>query len=267
MDGCRRGRRAAGLPSGTRSIAATASCRRWAVCHRCRDFHHGHPATPQARTPAGRYSIVTGRIAVIDDEAPNRAYLQTLLGTAGFDVQAAADGNEGVALVEKERPDLVLVDLMMPGVDGFVVCERIRNGPAGADVQIVVLSVLDELDGKVRAAELGADDYLVKPVDARRAPIGSRTTSCETRRCRSGCCPACAATPRTATSLQPRSATSPPPYVGWRKPSSSISGTNRRRSHRRCCARPTSSWSSSNRKSSAWSSPGSSSSDSTRPAF
>jgi len=110
---------------------------------------------------------VTGRIAVIDDEAPNRAYLQTLLGAAGFDVQAATGGNEGVALVEKERPDLVLVDLMMPEVDGFMVCERIRKGPAGADIQIVVLSALDELDRKVRALELGADDYLVKPVESR----------------------------------------------------------------------------------------------------
>jgi len=110
---------------------------------------------------------VTARIAVIDDEAPNRAYLQTLLGTAGFEVQAAAGGNEGVALVEKERPDLVLVDLVMPEVDGFMVCERIRKGPAGADIQIVVLSALDSLDGKVRALELGADDYLVKPVESR----------------------------------------------------------------------------------------------------
>jgi CheY-like chemotaxis protein len=81
---------------------------------------------------------VTARIAVIDDEAPNRAYVQTMLGTAGFEVQAAAGGNEGVALVEKERPDLVIVDLMMPEVDGYMVCERIRKGPAGADVQIVV---------------------------------------------------------------------------------------------------------------------------------
>ena len=110
---------------------------------------------------------MTARIAVIDDEAPNRAYLQTLLGTAGFEVQAAAGGNEGVALVEKERPDLVLVDLVMPEVDGFMVCERIRKGPAGADIQIVVLSALDELDDKVRALELGADDYLVKPVESR----------------------------------------------------------------------------------------------------
>jgi DNA-binding response OmpR family regulator len=110
---------------------------------------------------------VTARIAVIDDEAPNRTYLQTLLGTAGFEVQVAAGGNEGIALVEKERPDLVLLDLMMPEVDGFSVCERIRKGPAGAGTQIVILSALDAVDGKIRALELGADDYLVKPVESR----------------------------------------------------------------------------------------------------
>jgi DNA-binding response OmpR family regulator len=110
---------------------------------------------------------VTARITVIDDEAPNRAYLQTLLAGAGFQVDAAAGGNEGVALVEKERPDLVLVDLMMPEVDGFTVCERIRKGPAGATTQVVVLSALDGSDGKVRALELGADDYLVKPVESK----------------------------------------------------------------------------------------------------
>ena len=110
---------------------------------------------------------MTARIAVIDDEAPNRSYLETLLGTAGFEVQVAAGGDEGIALVEKERPDLVLVDLMMPEVDGFAVCERIRNGPAGAGTQIIVLSALDAVDGKVRALELGADDYLVKPIESR----------------------------------------------------------------------------------------------------
>ena len=110
---------------------------------------------------------MTARIAVIDDEAPNRFYLQTLLGSAGFDVQVAAGGNEGIALVEKERPDLVLLDLMMPEVDGYSVCERIRKGPAGAGTQIIVLSALDAVDGKIRALELGADDYLVKPVESR----------------------------------------------------------------------------------------------------
>lgn len=109
---------------------------------------------------------MTARIAVID-EGPNGSYLETLLATAGFEMQLAVGGNEGVALVEKERPDLVLLDLLMPEVDGFNVCERIRNGPAGAATQIVVLSALDGLDAKVRALELGADEYLVKPVESR----------------------------------------------------------------------------------------------------
>lgn len=109
---------------------------------------------------------MTARIAVIDDEAPNRAYLQALLSGAGFEVQLATGGDEGVTLVETERPDLVLLDLMMPGVDGYMVCERIRKGPAGAGIQIIVLSALDELDSKVRALTLGADDYLVKPVES-----------------------------------------------------------------------------------------------------
>ena len=109
---------------------------------------------------------MTARIAVIDDEAPNRAYLETLLTAAGYQVQLASGGDDGVALVEMEHPDLVLLDLMMPQVDGFTVCERIRKGPAGAGTQIVVLSALDGSDRKVKALEMGADDYLVKPVES-----------------------------------------------------------------------------------------------------
>ena len=108
---------------------------------------------------------MTARIAVIDDEAPNRSYLQLLLGSAGYQVDAASSGNEGIALVEKERPDLVLLDLMMPETDGYTVCERIRKGPAGPSTQIVILSAMDALPSKVRALEAGADDYLVKPVE------------------------------------------------------------------------------------------------------
>ena len=110
---------------------------------------------------------MTARIAVIDDEAPNRSYLQLLLGGAGYQVDAASGGNEGIALVEKERPDLVLLDLMMPEVDGYTVCERIRKGPAGPDTQIVILTAMDALPSKVRALEAGADDYLVKPVEGK----------------------------------------------------------------------------------------------------
>jgi DNA-binding response OmpR family regulator len=116
---------------------------------------------------ADGYISVTARIAVIDDEAPNRTHLEMLLSSAGYEVQVAAGGNDGIALVEKERPDLVILDLLMPEIDGYAVCERIRKGPAGAETQIVILSALDGPERKVKALELGADDYLVKPVESK----------------------------------------------------------------------------------------------------
>lgn len=91
--------------------------------------------------------------------------LTQLLEGAGYQVQVAAGGAEGVGLVEREHPDLVLCDLLMPEVAGLEVCERIRKGPA-SHTQIVMLSAVDALEEKVKALEAGADDYLVKPVPA-----------------------------------------------------------------------------------------------------
>ena len=113
------------------------------------------------------YRGVPGRIAVIEDEEPSREFLYQLLTGAGFTVQTASGGAEGIALVEHDYPDLVLLDLEMPAVDGFAVCKQLRNGPAGGHTQIVILSAHDGVDEKVRAFQLGADDYLVKPVAPR----------------------------------------------------------------------------------------------------
>lgn len=110
---------------------------------------------------------MAARIAVIDDDAPTRDFVTTALAGAGYSVQAAGGGEEGVELVERERPDMVLLDLMMPGVDGYAACRRIREGKGGWDPQIMVISALDEVDMKLRALDAGADAYLVKPVETR----------------------------------------------------------------------------------------------------
>jgi pilus assembly protein CpaE len=107
---------------------------------------------------------VGNRIAVIEDDAPTRSMLVTLLEGAGFTVDAASSGQEGIAVVEREHPDLVLCDLLMPEVSGLEVTGRIRKGPAG-HTQIVVLSAVDAVEEKVKALEGGADEYLVKPVE------------------------------------------------------------------------------------------------------
>jgi DNA-binding response OmpR family regulator len=115
--------------------------------------------------PGFRYRIVPGRIAVIEDDDATRAMLVTLFEGAGFRVDAAATGAEGIAVVEREHPDLVLCDLLMPDVGGLEVTERIRKGPA-SHAQIVILSGADAVEDKVKVFEVGADDYLVKPVPA-----------------------------------------------------------------------------------------------------
>ncbi len=104
------------------------------------------------------------RIAVIEDDDATRELMQTILQGAGFGVDVAGGGEAGVAVVERERPDIVLLDLLMPGVTGFDVCQRIRSGPAGHTTQIVIISAVDGVDEKVKALEMGADDFLVKPV-------------------------------------------------------------------------------------------------------
>ena len=104
------------------------------------------------------------RIAVIEDDEATRDLMVKLLEGAGYGVDAATGGEPGIGIVERERPDIVLLDLLMPGMDGFEVCQRIRSGPAGHTSQVVIISAVDGVDEKVKALEMGADDFLVKPV-------------------------------------------------------------------------------------------------------
>jgi DNA-binding response OmpR family regulator len=99
-------------------------------------------------------------VAVIDDSAEARRVLEVVLDDAGFRVRTAADGIEGLALLDEEVPDLVVLDLLMPGMDGFEVCREIRSR---SDAYVIMLtSKADEVD-RVLGLTIGADDYLVKP--------------------------------------------------------------------------------------------------------
>jgi two-component system KDP operon response regulator KdpE len=98
---------------------------------------------------------------VVDDEPEIRRALRTGLGYQGFDVRTAASGEEGLAQVAAWRPDVVLLDLGLPGIDGFEVLRELRNRDRRAAV--IVVSVMPGERDKVRALDLGADDYVVKP--------------------------------------------------------------------------------------------------------
>jgi two-component system, OmpR family, KDP operon response regulator KdpE len=103
---------------------------------------------------------VSGRILVVDDEPEIRRALRTGLGYHGFEVRAVATGEEGLKQVASWRPDVVLLDLGLPGVDGFEVLRRMQ---AQGRAAVIVVSVMPGERDKVRALDAGADDYVVKP--------------------------------------------------------------------------------------------------------
>lgn len=102
------------------------------------------------------------RILAVDDDRNNLKMLAFLLGEEGYQVITTDDGTKALELVDSERPDLVILDVMMPQIDGFEVCRRIRQT---ADVPIIMLSAKGETADRVAGLELGADDYLPKPFE------------------------------------------------------------------------------------------------------
>ncbi|MFN7036173.1 MAG: response regulator transcription factor [Bellilinea sp.] len=103
------------------------------------------------------------KILVIDDDPAMTELLSTLLRTIPAQVIAANSGQEGVDQTEKEKPDIVILDLMMPEMDGWQVCKRIREF---SSIPILILSALDHPGMVATALDAGADDYLIKPVSS-----------------------------------------------------------------------------------------------------
>lgn len=104
------------------------------------------------------------KVMVVDDERPIADILQFTLEKEGYEVVCAYDGNEAVTLAEKENPDLILLDIMLPGKDGMEVCRIIRRT---SDVPIIMLTAKDSELDKVLGLEFGADDYVTKPFSSR----------------------------------------------------------------------------------------------------
>jgi len=103
-------------------------------------------------------------VLVVEDESSIASFVALYLKNAGYSVRTAATGAEGLAQVESERPDLIVLDLMLPDVDGIEVCRRIRKD---SDVPILMLTARDEDVDKIIGLEVGADDYLTKPFNPR----------------------------------------------------------------------------------------------------
>ena len=105
------------------------------------------------------------KILVIDDSETNLLLLRVVLEDAGYDVDLLDDSRQAVAYINNHQPDLVLLDLLMPGMDGFEFMNKINQASRKAGFPIVVVTAYDSQDNKQRAKELGAADVINKPID------------------------------------------------------------------------------------------------------
>jgi len=106
-------------------------------------------------------------ILVVDDEEPIQELLRFNLEKEGYLVRVAKDGKEALDRVAKEQPDLIVLDLMLPGMDGLEVCKRLKLTPSFQQIPIIMLTAKGEVIDKVLGLELGADDYMTKPFSPR----------------------------------------------------------------------------------------------------
>ncbi len=102
-------------------------------------------------------------VLVVDDDEHTRNLLRDLCVSSGFRVNEAEDGNEALSRLAAEKPDLMLLDLMMPRRDGFSVLKAVRENTELAELPVIILTAMGDMDGKIHGMELGADDYVTKP--------------------------------------------------------------------------------------------------------
>ena len=104
------------------------------------------------------------RVLVVDDELQNRELMEAILQDAGYAVFSASGGEEALALTNAERPDLIILDLMMPGLSGFEVCARVKTDPQTGGTPVLFVTALNQIADKERALAAGGDDFLTKPL-------------------------------------------------------------------------------------------------------
>jgi len=105
------------------------------------------------------------RILIVDDEVDNRELLQIVLKWEGFVTRTADDGEEALRSAEADPPDLILVDLMMPGIDGCQLTAALKQDPKTRDIPVIMLSAMTDCATRKHALSTGADAYITKPID------------------------------------------------------------------------------------------------------
>ena len=116
-----------------------------------------------------------GKILCVDDEPSIREILHHVLTEEGYEVLTASDGQEALLVAVKERPDLILLDIMMPNLDGMETCRRLRAQPTTRHMRVIILTAYDMRERLEEAITAGADDFLGKPIDMTELRIRVRS--------------------------------------------------------------------------------------------
>jgi len=117
----------------------------------------------EAHVQASTDNQPASTVLVIDDEENIIELIKLGLKYEGFQVESAPDGPQGLAAAQRQNPDLIILDLMLPGMDGLEVCRRLRTNPTTRDIPILMVTAKDEVRDRVAGLDTGADDYLPKP--------------------------------------------------------------------------------------------------------
>jgi len=121
--------------------------------------------TPHPADQVTEPDLSDSTILIVDDNQQNRELLQAYLEVLPCTIESAADGIEALGMIEKSRPDLILLDVMMPRMSGFEVCQKLKTEPATRAIPIIMVTALNELGDIERGVESGTDDFLTKPVN------------------------------------------------------------------------------------------------------
>jgi PAS domain S-box-containing protein len=105
------------------------------------------------------------RVLIVDDELHNRQLLEVMLGPEGLVLQTATSGEEALAMVAEQPPDLILLDIMMPGIDGYQVAAKIKSDRATSNIPVIMVTALDDRKSRMFGLSAGAEDFITKPVD------------------------------------------------------------------------------------------------------
>jgi signal transduction histidine kinase len=115
--------------------------------------------------PTTNIADIPPRVLIVDDERRNVELLKVMLASEGYVLLTASNGEDAIALLADQQPDLILLDLMMPGMDGYQVAAKIKQNPATNNIPVIMLTALDDRSAKMLGLNAGAEDFLTKPVD------------------------------------------------------------------------------------------------------